>query len=210
MWDSTSPHDPRQSPREFVERYPQDKVAVPPETSHGEHPFDQGDARVRDELLAPFPRGGGGAAAPVGASTCTSRISTRRSGRILDALEKTGKGSETIVVLDARTTDSAVGNTAMGKQNLYEHSVRMPYVFAGPRIPKGKKIDSAGVPAFDFCDDVRASGGRRAEDCGVSSLVKTMRSDGEPHDAVFCWYRIFERSVRHPGAQAASCIRRRE
>ena len=50
-----SPHDPRQAPREFIDLYPKERVRIPPNYLP-QHPFDQGDARVRDELLAPFPR----------------------------------------------------------------------------------------------------------------------------------------------------------
>ena len=48
-----SPHDPRQAPSEYLERYPTESIEIPPNYLP-EHPFDQGDARVRDELLAPF------------------------------------------------------------------------------------------------------------------------------------------------------------
>jgi hypothetical protein len=51
----TSPHDPRQAPKESVDRYPAAKIVLPPNYLP-EHPFDQGDRKVRDELLAPFPR----------------------------------------------------------------------------------------------------------------------------------------------------------
>src|SRR4029079_2240524 len=36
-----SPHDPRQAPKEFVDRYPVDRIEVPPNYLP-EHPFDQG------------------------------------------------------------------------------------------------------------------------------------------------------------------------
>ncbi len=29
----------------------------------------------------------------------------------------------------------------LGKQNLYEHSIRVPMIFSGPGIPKNKKAD---------------------------------------------------------------------
>ena len=35
--------------------YPEDDIEVPP-NFQPQHPFDQGDARIRDEQLAPFPR----------------------------------------------------------------------------------------------------------------------------------------------------------
>jgi hypothetical protein len=50
-----SPHDPRQAPKEFVDLYPSGRIHIPPNYL-SEHPFDQGDHRGRDEVLAPFPR----------------------------------------------------------------------------------------------------------------------------------------------------------
>ena len=50
-----APHDPRQSPKEYVDMYPADKIKIPPNYLP-EHPFDQGDHKGRDEKLAPFPR----------------------------------------------------------------------------------------------------------------------------------------------------------
>jgi len=46
-----SPHDPRQAPKEFLDRYPKERIEIPPNYLP-EHPFDQGDRRIRDELLA--------------------------------------------------------------------------------------------------------------------------------------------------------------
>jgi arylsulfatase A-like enzyme len=50
-----APHDPRQAPQKYLDLYPIDKIQVPPNFVP-EHPFDQGEHRTRDELLAPFPR----------------------------------------------------------------------------------------------------------------------------------------------------------
>lgn len=50
-----APHDPRQAPQEFLDLYPEDDIKVPP-NAWPEHPFDNGELGVRDELLTPFPR----------------------------------------------------------------------------------------------------------------------------------------------------------
>ena len=50
-----APHDPRTMPQQFLEMYPCDEVALPPNFLGG-HPFDNGALRIRDELLAHFPR----------------------------------------------------------------------------------------------------------------------------------------------------------
>src|SRR5207302_10891082 len=51
----TSPHDPRTPPPEFASLYDPERVPLPA-NFRGEHPFDNGDIQVRDELLAPHPR----------------------------------------------------------------------------------------------------------------------------------------------------------
>jgi choline-sulfatase len=63
-------------------------------------------------------------------------------GRILDALEASGQADNTVVIF---TSDQglAVGQHGLlGKQNLYDHSLRMPFIIAGPGIPKGKRNDA--------------------------------------------------------------------
>ena len=50
-----APHDPRQSPDDYVARYKGETIDLPANYMP-EHPFDQGDHFIRDEILAPFPR----------------------------------------------------------------------------------------------------------------------------------------------------------
>ncbi len=51
----TAPHDPRTPPGEFARMYGPETVALPPNFMP-EHPFDNGELKIRDELLASFPR----------------------------------------------------------------------------------------------------------------------------------------------------------
>jgi choline-sulfatase len=116
-----SPHDPRQAPREFVERYPQNGITIPPNYAP-EHPFDQGDHQIRDELLAPFPR-------------TTEAVRLHRSeyyahitymdvqiGRILEALSQSGQAANTYVIFTADHGLAVGEHGLLGKQNLYAAS----------------------------------------------------------------------------------------
>jgi arylsulfatase A-like enzyme len=63
-------------------------------------------------------------------------------GRVLDALDATPEGKNTLIVF---TSDSGVARGShglIGKQNLYEHSVRVPLIIAGPGIPAGRTTDA--------------------------------------------------------------------
>ncbi|MBM4102599.1 MAG: DUF4976 domain-containing protein [Planctomycetes bacterium] len=136
-----APHDPRQSPKEYVDKYPPDKMPnwknfVP------KHPFDLFDFKTRDELLAPYPRTP--EAIHVHLQEYFGIITHLDSqiGRIIDALNKSGKAENTIIVF-ASDNGLAIGQHGLlGKQSMYEHSIRVPLILSGPGIPKGRRIDA--------------------------------------------------------------------
>lgn len=145
-----APHDPRQSPQEYVEMYPSESVEIPgnflPEYPHNE---DIGSGRrLRDERLAPFPRTEH--AVQVHRSEYYAIIShmDTQIGRILDELERHGLDENTYVIFTA-DHGLAVGQHGLfGKQNMYDHSVRVPMVVAGPGIERGE------VPAPVYFQDI--------------------------------------------------------
>ena len=98
-----APHDPRQSPREFVDKYPLDKVAIP-ENYLPEYPYKEemkSGKGLRDEKLAPFPRTEH--AVKVHRQEYYAIITHLdvEVGRILDALEASGKKDNTYVFYSA-------------------------------------------------------------------------------------------------------------
>jgi hypothetical protein len=59
-------------------------------------------------------------------------------GRIWQALRETGHDKDTLIVF-AGDNGLALGRHGlMGKQNLYDHSLRVPLIVAGPGVPQGK------------------------------------------------------------------------
>lgn len=161
-----APHDPRQSPREYVDMYPVDQVAVP-ECFLPEYPYKDQigcSAKLRDEKLAPFPRTE--YAVQVNRQEYFAIIThmDAQIRRILDKLEETGQAENTYILFTADHGLSVGHHGLMGKQNMYEHSLRPPLIIVGPDIPEGAKrhmavyiqdlmptsIDFAGgrVPAY--------------------------------------------------------------
>jgi arylsulfatase A-like enzyme len=62
-------------------------------------------------------------------------------GRVLRALQQSGRADDTIVIF-AGDNGLAVGQHGlMGKQSLYEHSLRVPLIVSGPGIPGGERRD---------------------------------------------------------------------
>jgi N-sulfoglucosamine sulfohydrolase len=139
-----APHDPRQSPREFIERYPLERIAVPasflPVYPH--HKSIGCPPSLRDEKLAPFPRTE--YAVQVHRQEYYAMIThmDEQIGRILDQLEKTGQEENTWIFFTA-DHGLAVGKHGLfGKQNMYDHSLRVPFLVVGPDVPSDQKTDA--------------------------------------------------------------------
>ena len=136
-----APHDPRTMPRKYLDMYDPDEIDLPPNYMPV-HPFDNGELGIRDELLAGFPRTEAEVRRHIAEYYAMITHVDDAIGRVLDALDKAGKTEDTIVVF-AGDNGLAVGQHGlMGKQNMYEHSVRVPLIFAGPGVPAGERRDS--------------------------------------------------------------------
>ena len=134
----TAPHDPRDTHQKFHDMYDPDKIPVP-ENFMPQHPFDNGELRIRDELLAEFPRTETEIRQHIADYYAMITHIDDRIGQVLGALVETGQADNTIVVF-AGDNGLAVGRHGlMGKQNLYEHSVSVPLIFAGPGLPAGQQ-----------------------------------------------------------------------
>jgi len=62
-------------------------------------------------------------------------------GRIMEALEMSGESDNTYIFF---TADHGLGvghHGLLGKQNMYEHSVRVPLMVSGKGIPENKRLD---------------------------------------------------------------------
>ena len=62
-------------------------------------------------------------------------------GKILEALEASGHAGNTYVIFTADHGLAVGQHGLMGKQNCYDHSIRIPLICTGPGIGKGRKVD---------------------------------------------------------------------
>jgi len=140
-----APHDPRQSPKEYVDMYELDQIAVP-ESFLPEYPYKDEigcSASLRDEKLAPFPRTE--YAVKVNRQEYYAIIThmDAQIGRILEKLEETGQADNTYIFFSADHGLSVGHHGLIGKQSMYDHSLRPPMIVVGPDIPSGEKRDMA-------------------------------------------------------------------
>jgi arylsulfatase A-like enzyme len=155
-----APHDPHIVPDDFSVRYETAGVPLPPNFLP-EHPFDNGEMKIRDEVLLPWPRPENAVRQMIAEYYRYISFLDAQIGRILDALEASPYASNTIVVFAADSGVARGSHGLIGKQNLYEHSIRVPLVIRGPGIAAGKRTD-----AMCYLFDVLPTVGKW---CGVSA-----------------------------------------
>jgi arylsulfatase A-like enzyme len=122
------------------------------------HPFDNGELLVRDERLLPWPRTSDDIRRTHREYYATITAMDFHIGRLVQTLKELGQYDNTIFVFSADQGIAVGSHGLLGKQNLYDHSMKSPLVFMGPGVPKG--TSDALVYLFDIyptvCDLVDA------------------------------------------------------
>ena len=191
----TAPHDPRTPPDRFAQMYEPGQIALP-KSFAPVHPFNNGELRVRDELLAPWPR------TPEGVRQHTAdyygMVSHLDSqvGRVLRALVDNGWARNTLVVFAADNGLALGRHGLLGKQSLYDHSVRVPLVLAGPGVPRGRS--DALCYLYDLCPTVCELTGVKAPAAvdGKSLVPVITGQQMKVRSSVFLAYRNVQRALR--------------
>ncbi len=138
-----APHDPRQAPQEYIDKYPLEKISLP-ESWLPEYPFkdDMGcGPDLRDEALAPFPRTEYATKVHIQEYYAIITHLDAQIGKVLDRLEATGKMDNTYIIFTADHGLAIGKHGLIGKQSQFDHSIRAPFMITGPDIPKNKKIN---------------------------------------------------------------------
>ena len=145
------PHDPRNGKEELLRKYGAVNAKEPPTTVNPqapplpvnylpEHPFHHGHPKLRDEVAVQGVTTSRSAAAVRNEQgreyACIKNID-RQIGRVLATLEELDLLDETYVIFTADHGIALGRHGLMGKQNLYEHSWRVPLLVRGPCVAAG-------------------------------------------------------------------------
>jgi arylsulfatase A-like enzyme len=193
--DFPHPHDPRNAPAEYLAMYEPARLPLP-KNYLPEHPFDNGELKIRDEKLAAWPRTPEAMRRHLADYYATITCLDAQVGRILEALEKTGRAGNTIVVFSS-DHGLAVGGMhgLMGKQNLYEHN-KPPLIFHGRGIPKGQS--DALVYLFDIfptlCELADLKDPSSVDGLGLAPIIRGEKA--REREWVFGAYRTGQRMIR--------------
>jgi arylsulfatase A-like enzyme len=128
----------RAAPPEFLASFRREPPPTPANFLP-QHPFDNGELLVRDERQLPLPRAEAAVRGALADYYAAISHLDQQIGRILTALDDQGLGGSTIVVFSSDHGLALGSHGLLGKQNLYEHSMRVPLIIAGPGIPSGRR-----------------------------------------------------------------------
>ena len=150
-----APHFPLVVPQEFYDLYPPDSLPEPkllPRDGHARHPWvELQNAQMDSEShFTSEAERRAAMAAYYGLVTWLDH----NIGRLMQTLNETGLSDETTVIYSSDHGDNVGARGLWGKSNLYQESVAVPMIMAGPGIPVGtchtpvSLLDiSASIPA---------------------------------------------------------------
>lgn len=137
----TGPHDPLIHPPGYEGKYETDDLKLP-DNFLPRHPFDHGNLEGRDERLLPWPRTKEAVLEEMAVYYSVIDHIDKQIGRIIDQLKADGRFKNTCVIFTSDHGLALGSHGLMGKQNMYEHTIRVPLILAGPGIPNGKRSNA--------------------------------------------------------------------
>lgn len=108
------------------------------------HPFDNTDMNVRDEVSVSGvwrKRDEASIRNEIGRQYACSDNIDIQIGRVLKRLEETGELDNTYIIYTADHGIAIGHHGLMGKQNLYQHCWRVPFIVKGPGIAAGRRVE---------------------------------------------------------------------
>lgn len=192
-----APHDPRNPPEKYREMYYENRPPLP-ENFLPQHPFKIGPAGVsgRDESLAPWPR----TKEVVSDQLCEyyGLIThlDEQVGRIMKSLEGSPHADNTYVIYTADHGLAMGSHGLLGKQTIYEHSMKCPLIIWGPEVPAGQSTEE-----FSYVHDLYATvlglaGLEPPAPVDAKDLRPVMNGKEPGHRYVFLPFQNHQRSIR--------------
>ncbi|MAX26688.1 MAG: choline-sulfatase [Phycisphaeraceae bacterium] len=191
----TAPHDPRSPAKDYIGMYDEEGIPVPGNFKPF-HPFEFMNFGIRDETLAPWPRTMKDIKASLADYYALVSHIDNRIGEMISFLKKEELYENTIIVY-AEDNGLAIGSHGLlGKQNLYEHSTKVPLILTGPGLPEGETSDALVYlydifPSLSTLSGLPKPGGIDGED-----FTPIITDEGKGRLSLFTTYTNEVRAVR--------------
>ena len=139
----TGPHDPLIYPPGYEKKYAGAKMKLPTNFKP-RHPFDHGNFAGRDERLLTWPRTAADVKDELAVYYAVLDHIDHQVGRLLAQLRADRRLDNTYVIFTSDHGLALGSHGLMGKQNMYDHSIEVPFIIAGPRIARGARTGAFG------------------------------------------------------------------
>ena len=191
----TAPHDPRSPDPDYIDYYEPSTLPLPPDFEV-QHYFNLGEIR-RDEDLGAWPRTPKQIRMQLADYYGLITQMDHEIGRILDRLQSSELLENTLVIFSSDHGLSIGSHGLLGKQNLYEPSMKAPLIIKGPAIP-ANETRQALVYLYDIfptvCDYLKIATPDSVD--GISFLPVIKGSIQATRNSLFTAYKNFHRAVR--------------
>ena len=183
-----APHFPLVVPQPYFDLYPEHSlpaVKLHPDQGHARHPWVEKQNAFMDSeaLFTDAAERSRAMSAYYGLCTWLDH----NVGQILAALDDHGLSDRTTVVYTSDHGDNLGARGLWGKSNMYEESVAVPMIIAGPDIPTG--VCSTPVSLLDLSLTIaRHFGADLAAAAGTRDLRSIIASALEPDRVIFSEY----------------------
>ena len=190
-----APHDPRWAIKEFRQLYNSDSIPLPASYKPA-HPWDIGDMTSRDESLEVWPRSKAAIKKHLYDYYAVISSMDYDIGRLTKELKDSGIDENTIIIFSSDQGLAMGDHGLLGKQNIYEGTMKVPLFFTGKGIPKGSS--DALVYLHDIFPTI----------CDLAEIPVPEGLDGESmheviqqekdgvRDYLMLAYRNYQRSIR--------------
>jgi choline-sulfatase len=186
-----SPHFPLIAPQEYFDMYPLESVIFPKQYSMAErsmHPVLEEYRRVWD-TSDEFDESAIRKAVAAYYGLCS--FLDDQVGTVLRTIKETGLEETTRIIYASDHGDTLGDHGVWFKSTMYEGSVGVPFIMAGPDLPKGKVMDNHISLVDCFPTLIEAVGARLTEEDGDlpgTSLLPMARGESKKQRTVFSEY----------------------
>ena len=187
----TCPHPPLKAPQDFFDRYPLDTIALPASfTRQGRSAHPAMEAlRYRNELDDELDEATLRRAIATYYGLCS--FMDANVGQVLRAIDDAGLREQTRVIYTSDHGEMMGEHGMWGKSTMYEASVGVPFIMAGPDLPTGSVINEniSLVDSFPtILDAVGAHLTPEDADLPGASLWPLAQGEAMPQRTIFSEY----------------------
>ena len=192
----TGPHDPLVYPPGYEKKYTAAKMKLP-KNFLPRHSFDHGNFEGRDERLLPWPRAKADVLDELAVYYAIIDNIDKQVGRMLDQLRADGRLKNTYVIFTSDHGLAIGSHGLMGKQNMYDHTIRVPFLIAGPGLAKRRRVSAFGYLRDMYPTVCELAGIPIPETVGAKSLTPVFRDQHKiVHKAGYGYFRDVQRMIQ--------------